>query len=129
MKNWIVFITVLLVSFKGFSCGYYPYGEDIRYSLLNLKIFSPSGFEPFYYSFDVYSNLQLAEEEKIELDENIQLWYEFFDKKYSKQNLYETIYNASIKSLKNSKSTNQLIKDLNQKENKSTTQDEDKIGF
>lgn len=119
MKNWIVFITVLLVSFKGFSCGYYPYGEDIRFSLLNPKIFSPSGFEPFYYSFDVYSNLQLAEEDKIELDENIQLWYEFFDKKYSKQNLYETIYNASIKSLKKSKSTNLLIKDLNQKENKS----------
>ena len=54
MKNYLIFTILLLSSSKLFSCGYSPYGEDIRYCLFNPSYFGYSHYKAFYYNADLF---------------------------------------------------------------------------
>lgn len=53
MKNYLIF-TILLLSSKLFSCGYSPYGEDIRYCLFKPNYFDYVYYKAFYYNADLF---------------------------------------------------------------------------
>lgn len=84
MKKFLVFTVLLASSFsKSLACGYSPYGEDIRYSLLNPDYFNYSNYKAFYYNanlwgFDYDKN---ATNYKTNYEANILDWYDFANKK------------------------------------------------
>lgn len=54
MKNYLIFTILLLSSSKLLSCGYSPYGEDIRYCLFKPSYFNYSHYKAFYYNADLF---------------------------------------------------------------------------
>ena len=55
MKRYLAFTVILLGNLlRGFSCGYSPYGEDIRYSLFSPEYFNYGDFKAFHYNADEF---------------------------------------------------------------------------
>lgn len=54
MRNYLIFTILLLSSSKLLSCGYSPYGEDIRYCLFSPSYFGYSQYKAFYYNADLF---------------------------------------------------------------------------
>lgn len=120
MKNWMLCTIALIVNlFQVNACGpFYPYGEDIRFSLLKPQYLNIKGFDAFHYSAYYFANYNenkpvevLAEE-----NENVDLWYDYFNGKVDKKSIYEAIYLLNPKSLKSGKNDNSLVKILNTSE-------------
>lgn len=85
MRNYLIFTILLLSSSRLFSCGYSPYGEDIRYCLFKPSYFNYNHYKAFYYNADLfgfdydvnYDNRKPFYEAN-ELD-----WYDYVDRKVS----------------------------------------------
>ena len=58
MKHFLVFI-LLLVSNAIFACGFYPYGDEVRFSF-----FDPLSFKYFLYADFNYSSGSFSPNEK-----------------------------------------------------------------
>ena len=55
MKKSLLFTILLLSSWaQSIACGYYPCGEDIRYSLFKPKYFNYKAYQYFYYNADLF---------------------------------------------------------------------------
>lgn len=77
MKKLVIFTTILISS--AFSaCGFYPYGEDVRFYFLNPKNFSYQSYSPFYYpvlSFGQNSDVVISSQD------NEKLWEKYCNNK------------------------------------------------
>lgn len=97
MKKLLVIITILLVSdSKMFSCGFYPYGEEIRFSLLNPNLFENLGYVDFNYQsnlfgFQTSNNIN----SKPIIASNILDWYQYCNQKVAIKAILE--YNNQLK--------------------------------
>lgn len=93
MKKLILFIIVLFSSWRpSFACGYWPFGEDVRFSLLLPEYFS----YPQYASFN-YNSLQFgfgSSEE--DYDANVKDWYQFTHEKVPLRDIAELLYQSGI---------------------------------
>ncbi len=79
MKKYLVFTTLLLSSFsKVFSCGYSPYGEDVRYSLFLPEYFNYTDFTAFWYNASLFG---FDYEYKNQYESNVNDWYNYVHKK------------------------------------------------
>jgi hypothetical protein len=77
MKRLTSFILVLAISIFGnsFACGpYWPYGDDLRFSLLNPRNFKFTNLDCFYYTAYQTSYEYLRDTVYKNPDENILLW-------------------------------------------------------
>ncbi|HAQ39354.1 MAG TPA: hypothetical protein DCQ58_12680, partial [Saprospirales bacterium] len=55
MKKYLIFTVILLSNLSVlYSCGYSPYGEDIRYSLFLPEYFNYQDFGAFNYNADLF---------------------------------------------------------------------------
>jgi hypothetical protein len=77
MKKFLVFITVLLSSNYVFSCGYSPYGEDVRYSLFLPEYFNYADFKAFWYNSELFG---FDYEYQNQYESNVEDWYSFAKK-------------------------------------------------
>lgn len=79
MKNFILFIAVCFNSIPfSFSCGFSPYGEDVRFSLLFPGYFDYNSYQPFHYNNNAF---WFPENQTEEYDANIHDWHKFTDEK------------------------------------------------
>ena len=93
MKKLIAFIILLLSSqIKLYSCGYTPYGEDIRYSMFNPENFEYHDFRAFYYNSNLFG---YDFESQNKYESNIYDWHNFTNKKVSIASINECINNLS----------------------------------
>lgn len=77
MKKLVIFTAILLSS--AFSaCGFYPYGEDVRFYFLNPNNFSYQSYSPFYYSV---LSFEQNSEAVISNQDNEKLWKKYCDNK------------------------------------------------
>lgn len=77
MKKLVIFTAILLSS--AFSaCGFYPYGEDVRFHFLNPKNFSYQSYSSFYYSV---LSFEQNSEAVISNQDNEKLWRKYCDNK------------------------------------------------
>ncbi len=53
MKNFLGFIA-LLASNGLFACGFYPYGEELRFSFFNPDLMGYHSYSEFYYSANTF---------------------------------------------------------------------------
>jgi hypothetical protein len=73
MKKLVIF-TAILLSNAFYACGFYPYGEDIRFYFLNPNNFSFQAYSSFYYSslsFGQSSDVTISNQD------NEKLWREY----------------------------------------------------
>lgn len=116
MKQFLVFIILLASSFsKSLACGYSPYGEDIRYSLLKPECFGYAHYKAFYYNanlwgfdYDVNTNNYTNN-----VEANIWDWYNFTNKKVSIEAIKDFNYHLALTDI-HPKSSNEFIKYLYQ---------------
>ena len=117
MKNWLLFILIFTSSVLNVSaCGYYPYGEEVRFNLLTPQFLGLRGMDQFYYSSKLFSEnvVETSQKIRVESDENIDLWFHYFNEKIDKETIYEAVYSLTEKEFKNKKHANKLIQLLNQ---------------
>lgn len=93
MKNSIRILLVFLVSsIHALGCGWYPYGEDVRFSLMNPELFDNGGMAPYYYTSWDYGKSYSATSEN---DPNITLWQKYCAGKVDGESIFEAIYELS----------------------------------
>jgi hypothetical protein len=117
MKKFLVFTVLLLSNFStSFACGYSPYGEDIRYSLLKPEYFNYYNYKAFYYNaslwgFD-YDYENYNQNSDLNLPEaNISDWYTYTSKKVKISEIEEFNYSMYVTDI-HENSTNAFIKYL-----------------
>ncbi|MCV2487250.1 hypothetical protein OD917_20115 [Flavobacterium sp. SH_e] len=112
MKKFLVFTVLLVSSFCTINaCGYSPYGEDIRYSILKPEYFSFSAYRAFYYNADLWGfNYDEYDSNKTP-DANILDWYNYANKKVSIEAIEDFNFNLSFTDI-NPESNNELIQYL-----------------
>jgi len=79
MKKLVIFTAILLSSILS-ACGFYPYGEDVRFYFLNPKNFSYQAYSSFYYSS---LSFEQNSEAVISNQDNEKLWRKYCDNKIS----------------------------------------------
>jgi hypothetical protein len=97
MKRLIVFILLLVINIplKGFACYFYPYGEDIRFSIFNPDNFKYDGFRIYNYT----STYFYEENYTTNLDnvtENDLLWFNHCHKKIPITEIKKAIFEIDI---------------------------------
>ncbi len=102
MKRFILFILILInsVGFKAFACGpYYPYGEDVRFNLLNPKCFNLHDYSLFNYTAALYNYSYDDSGNEIDNDgyksgqeANTLLWQKRCQNKPSLNDIQEAVY-------------------------------------
>jgi hypothetical protein len=125
MKNYKVFILISLssISTVSLACSFYPYGEDIRYCMLNPGHFNYHQFSSFYYSSTLFPPLM---EYQSEVDEesrnymtpsliyaypNVLLWKERCKGKPADDHIYSALYGNDALIL-NASSSNEFVRYL-----------------
>ena len=116
MKKWLLIIVCLSLIERGFfACGpFYPYGDEVRFSLLKPHYVPVYGMGRFHYTAfhfsDSYTALEESEYEKS--DENVAAWHAYFKGEFTHNDIYEVIYKTDVKKLKKLRKTNLFVKAL-----------------
>lgn len=117
MKKFLVFTVLLLSNFSiSFACGYSPYGEDIRYSLLKPEYFNYYNYKAFYYNASLWGFDYDYENESFlnnPPEANILDWYTYTSKKVSIEEIKRFNYSMSVTDI-HENSNNAFIKYLYQ---------------
>jgi hypothetical protein len=107
MKRYLVFIVVLLSNLGNiYACGYYPYGEDVRY-----RLFLPENFDYQDFTFFNYNAGTLSLNYQNKYESNVQDWYNHFDKKVALDEIEECMNRLTLTDI-HKNSTNQLVQYL-----------------
>lgn len=109
MKSLIRILLACLISSQSFACGWYPFGEDVRFSLMSPDIFDDGGMSPYYYTADNYGYSFRSTPEN---DPNIALWKAYCKGKVDEESIYEAIYDLRKYQLENRKSRNKMVQYL-----------------
>ncbi|MGV3632407.1 MAG: hypothetical protein ACO1O6_14465 [Bacteroidota bacterium] len=114
MKNWLLIISCF--SFlQAFACGpFYPYGDEVRFSLLKPNYVPVYGMGRFHYTAFAFSDSFTAfeKDEYEKSDENIAAWHAYFKGQFSHKDIYEVIYKANVKQMGRMKKSNAFVKAL-----------------
>jgi len=112
MKRYQVFILLLVISvpIKGLACWFYPYGEDIRFSIFNPDNFNYNSFRIYnytstwFYEEDYVTNLN-------SVTENDLMWYNHCQKRVPITEIKKAVFEIDLSEVApNSK--NQFIRYL-----------------
>lgn len=117
MKKLVIF-TAILLSNAFYACGFYPYGEDVRFYFLNPNNFSFQAYSSFYYSslsFGQSSDVTISNQD------NEKLWREYCNnqvlltdissvlEEYSFSDIHENSMNPFLRYLYSKKDVKRLI--------------------
>jgi len=109
MKKYLIFTVILLSNLSVlYSCGYSPYGEDIRYSLFLPEYFNYQDFGAFNYNADLFG---FDYQNHNQYESNVYDWYHFTGKKVAVDEINECLNVLTLTDI-NSSSTNQFVRYL-----------------
>lgn len=107
MRHWILSICFLISVNATFACGGWdPFGEDIRFSILNPRLYDDGGMSEFYYSANYLSEMYTHEPSS---DRNVDDWAEIVGNEVSRDSIFTAIYRLSALEILDSKSTNPFV--------------------
>lgn len=98
MKTWTLFIIAFLKINAALACGYYPEGEDVRFSFINHHHFPFPSYAAFNYN--AYS-FGFEEQDANIKDENIASWFNYFQQRVDENSISTLLYNYSYSDLQN----------------------------
>ena len=105
MKNFLGFIA-LLASNSLFACGFYPYGEELRFSFFNPDLMGYHSYSEFYYSANSFqSNAAYRDFDKTP---NELLWVKYCKNKISYQAVQEVMNGMTLGDI-HSRSQNAML--------------------
>jgi hypothetical protein len=108
MKNCLVFI-LILVSKSLFACGFYPYGEELRFSFFDPEIAGYRSYSEFYYSANSFEpNSVYGDFDKMP---NELLWVSYCKNKVSYKSVQEVLQSLSLGDI-NSDTNNEMLRYL-----------------
>lgn len=110
MKHFLIF-TLILVSNSIFACGFYPTGEDIRFSFFNPSIFNLYSYSDFYYSSDSFYVIEKPSTEESKINGNENLWLHYCKNKVSIEAVRTVLYQFNSESITD-KSSNEMLRYL-----------------
>lgn len=111
MKNWIICIAILVSNSSVFACGpWYPYGEDIRFSLFTPSLFVDESYSEFNYTAWLYNE---RKELNAMEDPNSFLWKSYCNHVPSIEDVYNAIYVLKANELSDKNSSNTFVQYLN----------------
>ncbi|CAM3483388.1 hypothetical protein [Flavobacterium chungbukense] len=110
MKNFLGFIAIL-VSNSIFACGFYPFGEEIRYSFLNPSNFNYYSYSEFNYSYNTFYPNENGVYPKGSIDENEKLWIKYCHDKVSVEAIRSVLYDFKEQDI-NEKASNEMLQYL-----------------
>jgi hypothetical protein len=116
MKLWLNFILLLVISFtqKGHACYFYPYGEDIRFSIFNPENLNYSGFRMYNYTSSYFYNTDDGYSTNINIiTDNDLSWYNHCKKSVSISEIKKAVFEIPLSEF-NIKSKNLFIRYLYQ---------------
>lgn len=112
MKSSIRILLVFLISASNsIACGWYPFDEDVRFSLIDPVIFDDGGMSPYYYTSKNYGYQFVSTPEN---DPNIELWKAYCNGKVDAKSIYEAIYILELGEFQKRSSSNKMISYLKQ---------------
>ncbi|MGC4101907.1 hypothetical protein [Ferruginibacter sp.] len=115
MKRWMVCI-VLLNSFcsRAIACGpYYPYGDAVRFSIMDPKAFACGGFYGMNYTASIfYDSDSTYPNEEAARAMNVQLWRAYCKNKVDIGSIYSAVYDIDEFELEKTTSDNAMLKYL-----------------
>ncbi|MBZ4034466.1 hypothetical protein K6T82_06795 [Flavobacterium sp. 17A] len=107
MKNFLVFIAIL-ASNSFFACGFYPFGEEIRYSFLNPLNFNYYSYSEFNYSYNSFYPNGKGVYPQGTIDENESLWVKYCHNKVPVEAIRNVLYDFKEEDI-NEKSSNEML--------------------
>ncbi|MFD1603164.1 hypothetical protein ACFSJW_06310 [Flavobacterium artemisiae] len=110
MKSFLVSI-LILASNVIFACGFYPTGEDIRFSFFNPSIFNLYSYSDFYYSTYSFSVNEKPASETDRINSNENHWLQYCKNKVSIEAVREVLYGFNLKDI-TEKSNNEMLRHL-----------------
>ena len=93
MKKLILFLT-LLTNTSVFSCGWWPTGEEIRFSLFSQNIGGQDDLAPMFYSSEYFSSYQ--SNAYLGPKENIESWEHYLEYQFSAEEIDEVVYGIGL---------------------------------
>jgi len=122
MKRLLVFILLLANSFlfQLNACGFYPWGEEVRFCYLKPKYFNfGEGYNYFNYTSEWYDYSTYKYNEDTGYDDagikdyepNVVLWERYCNNKVAKEDIKQAIYKLGIADI-NKSSTNSMLRYL-----------------
>lgn len=109
MRNFLVFI-VILASNAIFACGFYPYGEDLRFSFFNPINFKYYSYSEFNYSSNLFSPND-DPKNKNGIDGNEEMWIKYCKNKVSVEAIRAVLFDFKAEDITD-KSTNEMLQYL-----------------
>ncbi|MCH2229935.1 MAG: hypothetical protein MK105_06295 [Crocinitomicaceae bacterium] len=110
MKHWIASIFFLASVNLAIACGgWYPYGEEIRFSLFDPSLMDDGGMGEFYYSADYFSDAYLHTAYD---DRNVDDWYATCAGKVTKEDVFEAVYRLSTLEIVDKHSAHPFVKQM-----------------
>ena len=107
MKSLIRILLVFLISTSNsIACGWYPFDEDVRFSLIDPSIFDDGGMSPYYYTSKNYGYQFVSTPEN---DPNIELWKTYCNGEVDAKSIYEAIYILELGEFQKKGSSNKMI--------------------
>ncbi|MCS3870962.1 hypothetical protein J3D55_003878 [Chryseobacterium ginsenosidimutans] len=88
MQKLVIFIAILLSNFL-LACGFYPYGEDVRFHFFNPDYFSYQKYNSFYYSSLSFGDQSYYDGTKVFDSQNEELWRKYCNNKVSVEDITE----------------------------------------
>lgn len=92
------------------ACGFYPYGETLRYNFLKPKYMYPNSGDHYFFTTDLYSYAPDGVSSMGQYEENCLLWMEALGDKFIYEDVYQTIYETSRGELTDKTTTNPVIR-------------------
>ena len=106
MKHWILFIA-LLASSQIIACGpWYPYGDEVRFSLFEPEYFDDGTFSSFYYTTEQFGTMPTLTAEN---DRNTLFWFQYCNEIVSKEDIFASIYSTSHEDYEDRNTSDPLI--------------------
>mgnify|MGYP002630052412 CR=1 FL=1 len=107
MKNLLRILLVFLVSsINALGCGWYPYGEEIRFSMMNPEVFDDGGMSPYYFVAWQYGDEYEATAKN---DPNVELWKKYCDGKVDAKAIFQAVYSLTESAVLNENPKNNLL--------------------
>ncbi len=90
--------SILIIWIISISCGWGPRSEDIRVYLFHPSVNISGDLHPFFYSTIRLNRLWNLDTSTVP-EENIDEWYNYFNKEYEKEDIKNLIYNTKLEKL------------------------------
>ncbi|ABG60081.1 hypothetical protein [Cytophaga hutchinsonii] len=103
MKRLLLFILILLSNSRSiFACGFYPYGEEVRFSMYSPDFPLLKEFQLFIYSSDSFRSYSEKNIDTTAFDENVILWRKTYKNIISLESVHEAVYKLEKKDFQSS---------------------------